>query len=432
MLNNSSNMTSQSIFIDNFTQKQNFCYSLLYFKNIEGITNQGQILDYYFPEKNFLLLPRNIITKNTTNNDGETSTENYYTTLFLSWSEEKSLIKKLEEMLEKETNIDVYDGVINSKGKQIAVFRKNKFNSLNNWSDFDGRYSYIISHQYNNGVYAYRITSSDSMKQNLKLLEQKGLKENTVLDLIFTGRDSNKWHNTYNFGNFKVKDCIITNREQIILSNSRGLIDLKNYENISNGNGVLLLNFLPDYIFPAYMEYDYYSGMNIRCINFVPEDKTELQEDGKLIIQKYFKRVDPSSIVVLPKDEEVKKEIEMNLLTKSVGSLNEIFIASKTSIEDIIKKFDSRRTYTIRQEFLARKRDLIMSIAQCRREINDKKERIASIEYRIKEFIPFPMIDIKSVQDYNEPFYDVYSMLYKENGQYIVRRDVNLNELEQR
>ena len=64
MLNNSSNMTSQSIFIDNFTQKQNFCYSLLYFKNIEGITNQGQILDYYFPEKNFLLLPRNIITKN--------------------------------------------------------------------------------------------------------------------------------------------------------------------------------------------------------------------------------------------------------------------------------------------------------------------------------------------------------------------------------
>lgn len=202
----------------------------------------------------------------------------------------------------------MYDGVINSKGKQIAVFRKNKFNSLNNWSDFDGKYSYIISHQYNDGVYAYRITSSDSMKQNLKLLEQKGLKENTVLDLIFTGRDSNKWHNTYNFGNFKVKDCIITNKEQIILSNSRGLIDLKNYENISNGNGVLLLNFLPDYIFPAYMEYDYYSGMNIRCINFVPEDKTELQEDGKLIIQKYFKRVDPSSIVVLPKDEEVKKK----------------------------------------------------------------------------------------------------------------------------
>ena len=106
--------------------------------------------------------------------------------------------------------------------------------------------------------------------------------------------------------------------------------------------------------------------------------------------------------------EEVKKEIEMNLLTKSVGSLNEIFVASKTSIEDIIKKFDSRRTYTIRQEFLARKRDLIMSIAQCRREINDKKEKIASIEYRIKEFIPFPMIDIKSIQDYNEPFYDVY------------------------
>lgn len=63
MLKNSINMTSQSIFIDNFTQKQNFCYSILYFKNIEGITNQGQILDYYFPEKNFLLLPRNIITK---------------------------------------------------------------------------------------------------------------------------------------------------------------------------------------------------------------------------------------------------------------------------------------------------------------------------------------------------------------------------------
>ena len=53
MLNNSSNMTSQSIFIDNFTQKQNFCYSILYFKNIEGITNQGQILDYYFPENSF-------------------------------------------------------------------------------------------------------------------------------------------------------------------------------------------------------------------------------------------------------------------------------------------------------------------------------------------------------------------------------------------
>ena len=46
MLKNSINMTSQSIFIDNFTQKQNFCYSILYFKNIEGITNQGQILDY--------------------------------------------------------------------------------------------------------------------------------------------------------------------------------------------------------------------------------------------------------------------------------------------------------------------------------------------------------------------------------------------------
>ena len=42
------------------------------------------------------------------------------------------------------------------------------------------------------------------------------------------------------------------------------------------------------------------------------------------------------------------------------------------------------------------------------------------------------MIDIKSVQEYNEPFYDVYSMLNKENGQYIVRKEVNLNELEHR
>ena len=78
MLNNSSNMTSQSIFIDNFTQKQNFCYSLLYFKNIEGITNQGQILDYYFPEKNFLLLPRNIITKNTKEHVQKIITCSYY------------------------------------------------------------------------------------------------------------------------------------------------------------------------------------------------------------------------------------------------------------------------------------------------------------------------------------------------------------------
>ena len=54
MLKNSINMTSQSIFIDNFTQKQNFCYSLLYFKNIEGITNQGQILDYYLHNLTFL------------------------------------------------------------------------------------------------------------------------------------------------------------------------------------------------------------------------------------------------------------------------------------------------------------------------------------------------------------------------------------------
>lgn len=430
MLKYNSNMTSQSIFIDSFTQKQNFCYSLLYFKNIEEITSQGQILDYYFPEKSFLLLPRNIITKNTTNSEGETLTENYYTALFLSWEEENSLIRKLEEMLDKETNIDVYDGVINSKGKQIASFRRNKFNSADNWSDFDGRYSYIISHQYNDGIYDYRITSSDSMKQNLKLLEQKGLKENTVLDLIFTGRNSNRWHNTYNFGNFKVKDCIITDGEQIILSNSRDLIDLKNYKNTSSGNGVLLLNFLPEYIFPSYVECDYYLGMNIRCINFVPEDKVELQEDGRLTIQKYFKRVDSSSVVVLPKDEEVRKEIERNLLIKNIGSLNEIFIASKVSVEDIIKKFDSGRASAIRQEFLQRKRDLILSIAQYRKEINDKKEKVASIEYRIKDFIPFPMIDIKSTQNYDGFYFDVYSMLYRENGQYIVREDVNLNELE--
>lgn len=430
MLKHNSNMTSESILISDFTEKQNFCYAILYFKNIEGITKQGEILDYYFPEKDFLLLPRNVYER-TMNSDGEIVMETYYTTLLLSWHNESDLVKKLEEMLDKETNIDIYDGVINQKSEKIATPRRNKFNFWNNWSDFDGRYSYLISHNYNNGIYSYRITSSDSLRQNLVLLSQKKLEENTVLDLVFTGRDSNSWHNAYNFGNFKVKDFKVETNGNIVLSNSRNLINLDNCKP-GSGSGIVLLNFLPDYVFPSYCHNNYYSGMSIRCINFIPEDKIELRDNRYILTGNTYNKVDPSSIVVLPKDEKVKKDIEEELLKTNIGLLNKIFIASKTTVEDIIRKFDSRRTSTIKQEFLERKRDLIMSIAQCRREINDKKERIASIEYRIKEFIPFPMIDIKSVQDYNEPFYDVYSMLYKENGQYIVRRDVNLNELEQR
>jgi hypothetical protein len=74
-------------------------------------------------------------------------------------------------------------------------------------------------------------------------------------------------------------------------------------------------------------------------------------------------------------------------------------------------------------EWTNRKRDLINSLAQSKRELRRAQEEIMIIEARTKEFIPIPEIVLPtSKAAMGEPIYDLFSILTQKDGKYILEQ----------
>lgn len=421
---NGSNMTNESIKIGTFKEKQTFHFLTLQFIGMSDVKEQGRIIECYLPNNNFLLLPRNNICQH--------NGQPVYTSLLFIWDEpininntgDSDLVKALIKMTGIEINIKVQKKhmVINNGKYRIQI----SGTSINT-DDEAGYYSYLVSHRYVNGEYVYRITSSRTFKDNILLLKNFNLSENTILDLVFTGRITNDFNNCYSFNRYKVKDYYIDGTyDKIVLSDVKGIVDLSQ---CGQSGQIFLYNFLLDWKNPD-MTYGYFSNMSIKIVSFLPEEKITFKDNHC-----YYKgqRLDGRNIaqhtcqLILPKDETlITKMIEVFLRQGSQNAIRE-FESTKSKVDDIIANFEQERIKRSVENFKHRRTDLMQRILMDRRSLNDIKEKILIAEHRIKDFIPFPHI-ILPEKEVDVPVCDLMSILRVENNKYILEERVDDNE----
>ena len=417
IIESSLNMTNEAIKIGNFDKKQTFHFCTLAFEDIKDIYEQGRIVECYLQKNNFLLLPRNIIKKTITE-DGVERIICFYTSLIFMWDDvidcndkakfENSVIRQLNKMLLTENKITSIGKFIGNNGTLTWAFNKRL-----STSDFDAQYSYLITHKYKDGVYEYKIVSTSSFKKHFSLL---GNLENTVLDMVFTGRCQNSYNNCYTFNNYKIKEALITD-EKLILSNVKGVIDLEKCKYPTNY--VLMINLLPEWINMKNKYNDYYYNMNLRIMSLVPEDKVRIEDNR--VFYKNSMLCNGSDKVVLSKNEEKRYDIINAFLrnNNATEAANE-YIASKEDMESVIRKFEQSRIEQEKQNLINERQEMINYIVMTRRQIAEREGRVAMLEYRTKEFLPFPDIILPKNPKTNRNCMDIESMLKMKNGKYII------------
>lgn len=410
------NMTRESINVGEFNKKQYFHFCILQFLNISDIVEQGNIVKHHLEREDFLLLPRTTVA---------VSSGKLYTSLFIMWTDEEfdpqgiiSLRDSINKMITKENNMSTQNCLFFNNGKRTEYI-------MNRWeaNDFSfAKCSYLITHQYKENKFVYRITSSTSFKEHFKHLQRYNLNENTILDLVFTGRSSNSYYNCYNFCNYKIKDSFISD-EIVILSNVRGVVDLtKVVRHCRPWTHVMLYNFLLDWKNPTENKPDYYMNMPIKIINFYPQDLIEVRDN-----QLYFKnnRIDRCNSgtyikVVLPKENIY--ETLYDLYNRGVNAANERFLTGDMTIEEVIKKFDSKRIEREKKNFQERKLSLKRDMASLRRSLDDLEENKIILENRVKSFIPFPKIILPKEKPESNVV-DLMPLLKVKDNQYYIEED---------
>lgn len=424
-LESSMNMTNEVIKVGNFDKKQTFHFCTLAFEDIKDIYEQGRIVECYLQKNNFLLLPRNIIKK-AVEEDGTERIVCYYTSLIFMWDDiieynditkiESSVIGQLNKMLSTENKISSVGKFIGNNGNMSWDLNKR----LSGLSDSDAQYSYLVVHKYNEGVYDYRIVSSSSFKKHFLLLRDL---ENVVLDMVFTGRCQNNYHNCYTFNNYKIKEALVT-EEKLILSNVKGVIDLEKCK--YQTNYVLMINLLPEWVNMKNEYTDYYYNMNLKIMSLVPEDKVRIE--GNKVFYKSFMLCNGSDKVVLAKDEDKRYDIiNVFLRNNNAGEAASEYIASKEDMETVIKRFEQARIEQEKQNLINERQEMINYIMMSRRQIADNEERVVMLEYRTKEFLPFPDIVLPKNPKSNRNGMDIMSMLKMKNGKYIIEEGETTN-----
>lgn len=410
------NMTRESISIGEFNKKQYFHFCILQFLNIADIVEQGNIVKHHLERENFLLLPRTTISVHS---------GIIYTSLFVMWTNEEldsqeivSLRDSINKMITKESNMSTQNCLFFNNGKKTEYL-------MNRWEVNDAsfaRCSYLISHQYKQNKFVYRITSSTVFREHFKHLQRYNLNENTILDLVFTGRNTNSYHNCYTFCNYKIKDSFISD-EIVILSNVRGVIDLtKVFRQCRPWTSVMFYNFLLDWKNPTENKPDYYMNMPIKIINFYPQDLIEVRDNQLYFKNSRIDRCDNGTYIkaVLPKKNIY--ETLYDLYTRGVNVANERFLTGDMTIEEVIKKFDSKRIEREKKNFQERKLSLKRDMASLRRNLEDLEENKIILENRVKSFIPFPKI-ILPKEEPESNVVDLMPLLKVKDNQYYIEED---------
>lgn len=415
------NMTTDVIKIGEFENKKVFSYCVLQFNNITNIQEQGRIVECYFQDKNFLLIPRNEYSNSIRDEDGNIIREDYSTALLLLWTNIKDnnalndIKTTMEKMLSSETNITGQGKMVLGDGLTSFTLSKQSLRD-----DSGAQYSYLISHRFINNRYIYKISSNDNFKShfNDRFINMEG----TVLDIVFTGRDTNEYHNCYNFFGYKIKDYLVKDNK-IILSNVKGVIDLEKC--IVPTNYVTILNLLQTWNNPLEIYPNYYSNMSIRIATLIPEDKAIIKNNGVY----YNNRVIDSTNrkVMVLKDENKRYELLNDFFKNwNIGSVISAFISSKETLETLIGRFNRDIIEQEKENILMEREETINYIRTIKRQIADMEEKIILLEYRTKDFIPFPEIELpKKVK---RGFPRIEDILRFENNKYIIREENNNEE----
>lgn len=415
------NMTTDVIKIGEFENKKVFSYCVLQFNNITNIQEQGRIVECYFQDKNFLLIPRNEYSNSIRDEDGNIIREDYSTALLLLWTNIKDnnalndIKTTMEKMLSSETNITGQGKMVLGNGLTSFTLSKQSLRD-----DSGAQYSYLISHRFINNRYIYKISSSDNFKSHFNdiFINMEG----TILDIVFTGRDTNEYHNCYNFFGYKIKDYLVKDNK-IILSNVKGVIDLEKC--IVPTNYVTILNLLQTWNNPLEIYPNYYSNMSIRIATLIPEDKAIIKNNGVY----YNNRVIDSTNrkVMVLKDENKRYELLNDFFKNwNIGSVVSAFISSKETLETLIGRFNRDIIEQEKENILMEREETINYIRTIKRQIADMEEKIILLEYRTKDFIPFPEIELpKKVK---RGFPRIEDILRFENNKYIIREENNNEE----
>lgn len=416
MMKYSKNMTIDVIKIDEFEKKQIFSYCVLHFKNILDVHEQGKILECYFQNRNFLLIPRNQYENIAKDNEGNTHRNNYSSALLLLWTEignneELEKIKDtMTKMLSNESNILIQGKLILGNGSISFTFDKAPL--LN---DNDAAYSYLITHRFINNKYIYRISSNESFKNHF--IDNVTNLNGIVLDIVFTGRATNIYNNCYNFSNYKIKDYLIKDNK-VILSNVKGVIDLEKC--FVPANYITMLNLLQTWRNPIELYSDYYSNMSIRIATLVPEDKVRIEDSNA-----YFnnKIIDTSNRrVIVLRDEEKRYELLNNYIKSwNISAMVSEFISSKETLEMLIERFNKGRIEQEKENIRREREEAINYVRISQKQIEEIEERILLLEHRTKDFIPFP--DIILPKNPDRKSFRVDDILRFENNKYIIREE---------
>lgn len=414
------NMTIDVIKIDEFEKKQIFSYCVLHFKNILDVHEQGKILECYFQDKNFLLIPRNQYENVANDNEGNTYRDSYSSALLLLWTETgnngelEKIRDTLTKMLSNESNIFGQGKLVLGNG--LTSFALNKIPPLN---DNDVAYSYLITHRFINNKYVYRISSNESFRNHF--IDNATNLNGIVLDIVFTGRATNTYNNCYGFSNYKIKDYLIKDNK-IILSNVKGVIDLEKC--FAPTNYITMFNLLQTWRNPMELYPEYYSNMSIRIATLVPEDKVRIENTNVYFNNKIIDNFNRRIIVL--RDEEKRYELLNNYIKSwNISAMVSEFISSKETLEMLIERFNKGRIEQEKENIRREREEAINYVRITQKQIEDMEERILLLEHRTKEFIPFPDIVLPKKPD--RKGFRVDDILRFENNKYIIREE-NENE----
>ena len=189
--------------------------------------------------------------------------------------------------------------------------------------------------------------------------------------MVFTGRTTNGWNNTYTFNNYKIKDAYVTD-DRAILSNVKGIQDFEGMDSV--WRGVTFFNYILDWACPLETSDGYYQSMQIKFINCYPENITTVR-DGEVFVNGLHLDTNPIvGDIVIPNDKELRRIIFETLFRSGTKASIGEFVASKQCLDDVIKKFDQARRAEAKRNYSEQKMDLIGTITQTRRQIEETKE----------------------------------------------------------
>ena len=157
--------------------------------------------------------------------------------------------------------------------------------------------------------------------------------------------------------------------------------------------------------------------MSIRIATLIPEDKAIIKNNGVY----YNNRVIDSTNrkVMVLKDENKRYELLNDFFKNwNIGSVISAFISSKETLETLIGRFNRDIIEQEKENILMEREETINYIRTIKRQIADMEEKIILLEYRTKDFIPFPEIELpKKVK---RGFPRIEDILRFENNKYII------------